>query len=208
MSDQAQRSVQVNIGNASANATRTVPIAGSRTAHLSESGSGSGLLNMAKAGTLNTRTDNDTGVVGASAGHGIATNDKVDVYWADGIRYGMDATVAGNNITVDGGAGANLPIATTAVFICKVSTIDDAWQTLEGDTLKAFMAVMPVRGHVVFREPDDTPIVAAELLASEPYNFFDGDTNPFAGVELAKMTVSSGSASTGAGYFRVAAGYN
>lgn len=69
----------------------------------------------AKSGSLTTRTDDNTGVVTLSTGHGITTGQKVSVFWSGGKRYGMDATVSGNAVTVDGGSGDNLPIANTAV---------------------------------------------------------------------------------------------
>jgi hypothetical protein len=69
------------------------------------------------AGTLGTRTDNDTGVATLGAGHGIV-NGTVDVYWGNGsIRYGMTASVSGNDVTLDGGLGANLPSQGTAVVV-------------------------------------------------------------------------------------------
>jgi hypothetical protein len=52
------------------------------------------------------------------AAHTIETNDKVDVYWADGIRYRMDATVSGSSIALAGGAGDDLPDTDTAVILC------------------------------------------------------------------------------------------
>ena len=46
-------------------------------------------LPAGKAGSLTTRTDDDTGVATLTPGHGITTSDTVDVYWAGGVRYGM-----------------------------------------------------------------------------------------------------------------------
>ncbi len=73
------------------------------------------LLAAQTNGALGTRTDDDTGVVQLSTGHGILTADVVDVYWADGVRYGMDATVATDDITIDGGAGDVLPAQSTTI---------------------------------------------------------------------------------------------
>ena len=67
-------------------------------------------LPAAKAGTLSARTDDNTGVVTLAAGHGLEVGDVVDVYWSGSgnYRYGMDVTVVdGNDVTVDGGAGAD-----------------------------------------------------------------------------------------------------
>ncbi len=71
----------------------------------------------AKAGVLTTRTDNDTGSLTMSSGHGIETGDRLDVHWvdADGVnccRRGMTVgTVATNVVPIDGGVGDNLPAA-------------------------------------------------------------------------------------------------
>ena len=73
------------------------------------------LLAAQTDGALGTRTDNDTGVVQLSTGHGILTADVVDVYWVGGVRYGMDATVSTNDVTIDGGAGDNLPAEDFAI---------------------------------------------------------------------------------------------
>ena len=65
-------------------------------------------LPAGKAGTLTTRTDDNTGVATLGTGHGIVQNDVVDVYWAAGVRYGMDVTaVNGNAVTVDADGEVN-----------------------------------------------------------------------------------------------------
>jgi len=97
-------------------------------------------------GTLSTRTDNDTGIVTLATGHGIETADVVDVYWVGGIRYGMDATVAANAVTVDGGAGDNLPAEDFA--IAAVVEQSDWEINFDGDDAR-FVAV-------VYRNPSDT----------------------------------------------------
>lgn len=77
-----------------------------------------------KAGTLTTRTDNDTGTVTMSSGsHGVLTGDKVDIYWTDaGVkkqRRGMTVgTVSGTSVPIDGGTGDdNLPTTSTALVV-------------------------------------------------------------------------------------------
>jgi len=94
------------------------------------------------AGTLTTRTDDDTGDITA-AGHGLVATDDVDVHWdAAGVmknRYGMKVSaVAGDVVTVgtapgDIGAGDVLPAATTAVVITKQVTVNT---TVDGDTVQ------------------------------------------------------------------------
>lgn len=72
----------------------------------------------AKAGTLTARTDADTGSVTLGAGHGITDGMIVDVYWTGGQRRGMTVgTVATNVVPLDGGAGDDLPVTSTAVQV-------------------------------------------------------------------------------------------
>ncbi len=70
-------------------------------------------------GSLTTRTDFNTGVITVTDGdHGIVDTDYVFVWWTNGVARSMDVTdVTGNAITVDAGAGNNLPIVGTAVEI-------------------------------------------------------------------------------------------
>ena len=70
----------------------------------------------AKAGTLTTRTDNDTGELTMGGGHGIVDGDRLDLYWTGGCRRGMVVgVVAGNAVPIDGGSGDNLPAQDTAI---------------------------------------------------------------------------------------------
>jgi hypothetical protein len=77
------------------------------------------MIDAAKSGTLSTRTDNDTGIATLSAGHGITTGSKVDVYWTGGKRYGVTVgTVSGNSVPLDLGSGNNYPSQSTAITVC------------------------------------------------------------------------------------------
>lgn len=84
-------------------------------------------LTQGLAGTLTTRTDDNTGVI-TSAAHGLTTSDFVSVFWTDGsgvekFRANMDITaVTTDTITVDLGQGDVLPAATTAVIVGKVAS--------------------------------------------------------------------------------------
>lgn len=84
-------------------------------------------LTQGLAGTLTTRTDDNTGVI-TSAAHGLATSDFVSVFWTDGsgvekFRANMDITsTTTDTITVDLGQGDVLPAATTAVIVGKVAS--------------------------------------------------------------------------------------
>ena len=92
-------------------------------------------LPAGKAGTLGTRTDNDTGIATLEQGHGVQQGDKVDVYDSHGsvVRYGMDVTnVAGNDVTLDAGSGDALPAQGASIVVSVQQSID---VTFDGDNL-------------------------------------------------------------------------
>lgn len=90
-------------------------------------------LPAGKSGTLTTRTDDNTGIVTVASGHGITGSDTVDVYWAAGRRYGVDVTATdATTISIDLGAGDNLPTASTAVVIVKQVVVNKA---IDGDNV-------------------------------------------------------------------------
>jgi len=144
-------------------------------------------------GALTTRTDNDTGVVTLSTGHGIATSDVVDVYWSGGVRYGMTATVAGNLVTVDGGAGDNLPVlSTTITAVAKQVEMNPL--DLDGDTAQVIAVVYRnasdtgANAHMDLQDSGAASIRAADLVHETTYGGLDefadienGDTNNYTG---------------------------
>jgi hypothetical protein len=154
----------------------------------------------AKTGTLTTRTDNDTGVLTMTAGHGFATSDKLDVFWSGGSRRNMTATVAVNAVTVDGGSGDNLPVVSTAVTAMKPTSVDF---TVTGDDVLALMVSNPADdGYAVFMDDQVSPaeISAATFrvglnsgfaygLDTDPDNSAD---NPLAGVNTTSVKLSHG----------------
>lgn len=91
-------------------------------------------LPAGKSGTLTTRTDDNTGIVTVASGHGITGSDTVDVYWAAGRRYGVDVTATdATTISIDLGAGDNLPTASTAVVVVKQVIVNKA---IDGDNVE------------------------------------------------------------------------
>lgn len=89
-----------------------------------------GEIQPAKAGTLTTRTDGDTGAV-TVVGHNLQVGDKFDLYWvAGGVTYKVElnevTAVNGNIISFDNGTGTALPAQGSEVFACKVTTFDFA----------------------------------------------------------------------------------
>lgn len=145
------------------------------------------------AGTLTTRTDNDTGTITAASGsHGIATADKLDVFWSGGHRRNMTVgTVAGTAIPIDGGAGDNLPAADTALTFAKV-THEGAW-AVDGDDIVTITCQAPTYATLfVFRDSSDVELAAIYLPAGESYvwDVSLGVTNPLAGTVVAKVSIS------------------
>lgn len=161
-------------------------------------------LNAAQTGTLTTRTDNDTGVATLSTGHGIITSDVVDVYWSGGMRFGMDATVSTNDVTLDGGAGDNLPTTSTAVTVVKQTAIDPL--NIDGDAGQ-FAAVVylnptvpAAKAHIDFQESDGTSVAELDLVTekatgglSNVVDIAGGETNPYTGNPIAKAAASHNS---------------
>lgn len=152
----------------------------------------------AKSGTLSTRTDNDTGVVAFATGHGFSTGNKVDLFWSGGQRRNMTATVAGDNVTLDGGSGDNLPVVSTAVT-GMVPTEEDF--TFDGDNAIFVMVGSPVPGFIVF--VDDAPADIATGTYTLTSTSGSGRTwisggqgdNPLAGSVVTKVKFSHGSTS-------------
>lgn len=171
-------------------------------------------LAAGSVGVLTTRTDNDTGVITLTAGHG-QTSGVFDVYWGGatpGCHRGMTAVITVNSMTIDGGTGDNLPLAATDVIVDKQEIIDF-------DSDNASLALVTVsqqrRASVQFQETAGTPIKSLDLgkdptaqLAS-PGEGWDWAINtdvpnPF-GAVISKIAVSNGSIA-GTNTITVAAG--
>ncbi len=144
-----------------------------------------------KAGSLTTRTDNDTGVATLGAGHGLLTADKVDVFWTGGRRYNMSATVAGNEVTVDGGAGDNLPAEDTAVVLCKQVVVNAAF---DPDDTVALLITATRRTSIVLVDAADAALLALDLAAGECCLWWEGSglTCPIAGNPVAALWCGNG----------------
>lgn len=153
------------------------------------------ILPAAKTGSLTTRTDNDTGVATMTAGHGFATSDVLDVFWTgtDGLlkcRYGMTATVATNAVTIDGGAGDNLPTTTTALKVSKTVTAD-----LDFTPEIATALLVGCQRDVSVRFMVSSVVALAVLLpAAEVYSWFSalGVTNPLGSDDITHLLLSNG----------------
>lgn len=157
-------------------------------------------LDPGNAGSLTTRTDNDTGVITAdSEDHDVVSTDTVDVYWGSGstagIRRGMTATVSGTAISVDGGAGDNLPIADTEVVVDKQVIVNTDFTASE--VLLAAVGAS-YRASVQFQQSGGTAVKSLDVGASgsdgEAWAWCSqsGDTTPF-GADVGKFVTSNGS---------------
>lgn len=151
------------------------------------------------AGQLTTRTDADTGIITVAA-HSIVDSDTVDVFWAGGRRYGVDVTAhTGTTISIDLGAGDDLPIATTAVVIVKQIQINAA---IDGDKVQVLGMAMEFadpneasKGHITFKDGGGATIANLDLSANTPsvYDVAGGQTNPFTGNPITAAYASNGS---------------
>lgn len=121
-------------------------------------------LPAGKAGTLTTRTDNDTAVLTLGAGHGL-TDETVAVAWDGGKRTGMSITAHDSTtITVDGGSGDSLPIATTAVIVGKAVTAPDV--NFDGDEASFLLVKCASRSFVDFLDADSASLFSREIAAN------------------------------------------
>jgi hypothetical protein len=147
-----------------------------------------------KAGTLTTRTDDNTGVATVASGHGVTTSDVVSVFWSGGSRYGMTVSATtSTTISVDGGSGDNLPTATTAIIVSK--QVAHALE-LVGDKLELMTIRSTQRGSVEFFSSAPASLLRYDIAAGEGRFWIDGIgyTNPLAGDTVATIQVANGSA--------------
>jgi hypothetical protein len=135
-------------------------------------------LPAAKAGTLSTRTDNDTGVATLGASHGITDGMIVDVHWSGGVRYGMTVgTVSGTSVPIDLGSGDNLPAQATAITVVQQTIIN---VLIDGDELEHLTisletsdTTLTTAGHVLFEDAAGDDIKELDLVANTP-SVYDG----------------------------------
>lgn len=152
----------------------------------------------AKAGSLTTRTDNDTGIVTVASGHGILDTDVVDLYDSAGqlLRKDMDVTaVTSTTISVDGGSGDNLPIVSTAVKVAKQMTvgvfIDRSAIQIFGIELKVPGAT--TQGRALFLDSGPASVADLELTANSGIiaHVAAGATNPLS-ADAVSLKITNG----------------
>lgn len=156
------------------------------------------LIGPAKTGTLTTRTNNTDGSLTMTAGHGITTGARLDIYWniggVKGSRRGaVVGTVAGNVVPITGGFGDNLPAAASAITAMVptqmiVAAVGNNVLLLAGYTNK--------RGSIVYTDGADARLTDWKLDDGESDLWYSasGATNPLAGVTVARVYFSTADA--------------
>jgi hypothetical protein len=145
------------------------------------------LLPAAKTGALTTRTNNTDGTLTMDAGHGIATSNRLDLYWTNpdgtiGRRVGVTVgTVATNSVPITGGSGANLPANNTAVR-AMVPQLETFNVPSTSDMLGLFASSESAASTAVFRASGSTVLLTAQMTPNTGYIWesTSGVTNPFA----------------------------
>jgi len=163
------------------------------------------VLPVGTAGTLTTRTDDDTGVI-TVASHSLIVGDRVNVFWSGGRRYGMlVSSQTGTTITVgtaggDIGAGDVFPATSTPVVITKQVLINTA---IDGDTIQilgiiaiATIGTSTAKAHIDMQDAGSASIEAINLTANVPiiYDVAGGASNVFTGNPITKSYAANGSA--------------
>jgi len=152
-------------------------------------------LPAGQAGTLTTRTDDDTGEATLSDTPSVANGDVVDVYWSGGKRIGMDVgVVAGNVVPIDGGAGDALPAQDTAVIVTE--RVEETAMKFDGDDMKLLVVSCDQRATVDFEDSTPTSLADVEIVAAnEEYHWADdqGVANPLTGNAVDQIQCSNGS---------------
>ncbi len=160
-------------------------------------------LNTAKAGTLSTRTDNNTGTLTLGSGHGITDGQIIDVFWSGGVQRTVTVgTVSGTSVPIDGGIGDNLPTATTAITACVQKAIN---LSIDGDNADILAVVLETvdktlrtAANVQFLDSAADVIAEIDLVANVPqvWDIEGGSANPFTGDPITNLKASQASTST------------
>lgn len=162
-------------------------------------------LPAAKTGSLTTRTDDTDGELTMTAGHGITTGQRIDIFWATGARYNvLVGAVVTNAVPISDGSGDDLPIATTAITASVRTTanilIDGDNVKLLAIELKTTDTSLLTAGHITFRDAADDEIAELDLVTNTPkvYDLEGGHANPFTGDVITYIQAANGNSTTAA----------
>ena len=152
-------------------------------------------VNLPKAdkGELTTRTSDTAGTLTMdSAGHGIETGDKIDIYWDGGLAYEATVgTVSGTSVPFTGAHGDVLPANNTDVTADVLVPLDTDF---DGDKLEMIVMASTKRGHYLFDDGGALELAEGELVAGEPLQWVadTGVTNPLTGNPVDDLYVTNG----------------
>jgi len=160
-------------------------------------------LNTAKAGTLSTRTDNNTGTLTLGSGHGITDGQIIDVYWSGGVQRTVTVgTVSGTSVPIDGGIGDNLPTAATEITACVQKAINLA---IDGDNADIVAVILETNdkslrttANVQFLDAAADVIAEIDLVANVPqvWDIEGGSSNPLTGDPITNLKASQANSTT------------
>jgi hypothetical protein len=150
----------------------------------------------AKTGQLTTRTNNTDGTLTMDPGHGFATADKIDLFWAGGQRRNVTVgTVATNSVPISGGTGDNLPNLVSGSFPITAMKPTQTSLPATGDNVDALAVAAEVPAFVVFRSASNTVLAAYSLVSgalAQVWAASTGATNPLAGGAVDHVLMSHG----------------
>lgn len=154
----------------------------------------------AKTGTLTTRTNATSGVLTMDSGHGFTTGAIISLFWDGGSRHNVTlGTVSTNSCPFSGGAGDDLPVATTAITAMEPEVELVAFDGAAVTGAMAYWSPQPTDGdaYVEFLESDDTLITTFTLTADSPTSAWDGTgSDPFGSAAVGKVRFSHGQTGT------------
>jgi len=145
-------------------------------------------ISAAQGGNLATRDGNDSGNVSLSSGHGIGNGDPVDLYWGNGIRYGMTAgNVSSLNMAVTGGDGDVLPSALT---LLSVAVPTEKLFAVDGGEVVGLMIQSPVDAVIRFLLGNGTSVYDHQIEDTKVYNWHTDDGNAPLSGNISKLLIS------------------
>lgn len=157
-----------------------------------------------KAGTLSTRTDNETGTLTLGSGHGITTGATIDLFWDGGARYTITVgTVSGTSVPIgadNAGTGDNLPTQATAIVASTRTSFAVPITCDEVDLIAVELAYDATadfnKGFARFDRPDDPGTFTDVLLTGNVPRVWDkvaGNGGDWINDPVATGVVSNGS---------------
>ncbi len=155
-------------------------------------------LDAAADGQLTTRTNNVAGVVTA-AGHGLAVNAAVALFWegdsAGVAREGVVSNTTADTFTFAGCTGDSLPAVNTNLTYAPLNTVD---VDFAGDNLVMLAVGAARRASVELQDASNAALLSYDLGKSGGDGegdawWDDGRTpNPLEGVTVARARVANG----------------